>query len=396
MLFIRVAAAFTAGLAGIASATAVISADPPHEGLITERSPVSTKQISAAINNALASGLDASESEKVRQASHVGIDQVDDESDEARKALNGALGKVLASDKVKHVDAAVDHVVDKVESLVEKRNLDASAGFAPINGGVAAHCNGVDCTKTIEKRDNEARKDEPRKSLLPPIFHAINITLATPTKCDCKRVIASVIEPRPEDGMSQAWFVEWKKAFYPQGDLSTRCIKSCVDKSIHKFVKQIKVLQAAEQLSNKTVADVHAGRLNKREESNVTAAAANIKEKMFGPILASKKPGPGSLSIKQIVEQMRELFARLKPTLEASNFLKKSLEKMGLKNASASRNSTSVESAKKVAEHMRKLFPQANGTGRVDYRKWREAFLKLNKTLHTGKKEPVSSSGGNE
>jgi hypothetical protein len=430
MRFSAAVACVVTGLAGIASATAIISADPPHEGPIAERSPVFTKQISAAINNALASGLDASESEKVRQAFHVGIDQVDDESDEARKALNGALGKVLPSDKVKHVDAAVDHVVDKVDSLVErdlgdsaesavykvlasgsvnpvgaavghavdkvespveKRDLDASAGFAPVNGGVAAHCNGVDCTKTIEKRD-----DDNVKNLLPPLHIGTITNFTVPTKCDCKRVIASVIEPRPEDGMSQAWFVEWKKAFYPQGDLSTRCIKSCVDKSIHKFVKQIKVLQAAEQLSNKTVADVHAGGLDKREASNVTAADANVREKVFGPALANKKPSSGAPSTKKIVEQVRGLFAKLKPTLEASKFMKKTLEKMGLKNPSASRTSTSVESAKKVTEHMRKLFPQANGTARVDYRKWRAAFLKLNKTLLTGKKEPVSSSAGAE
>jgi anion-transporting ArsA/GET3 family ATPase len=36
----RFAAALAAWLAGIASATAVISADPPHEGHVAKRSPV--------------------------------------------------------------------------------------------------------------------------------------------------------------------------------------------------------------------------------------------------------------------------------------------------------------------------------------------------------------------
>jgi hypothetical protein len=116
-----------------------VSADPPHEGHVAKRSPVSTKQISAAINNVLAkAGLDASESEKVRHAYDVGVDQIDDESDESRKALDRALSKILASDKVKHIDAHIDHVVDIASSIVE-RDLDASAGSAPVHGGVAAH-----------------------------------------------------------------------------------------------------------------------------------------------------------------------------------------------------------------------------------------------------------------
>jgi hypothetical protein len=450
MLLVRVAAVVTAGLAGIASATAVISADPPHEGPIAGRSPVSTKQVSAAINNALDSaGLDASESEKVRQAFHVGIDQIDDESDEARKALNGALGKVLPSDKVKHVDAAADHVVDKVDSLVErdlgdsaefalykvlasgsvrpvgaavghvvdkvespveKRDLDASAGFAPINGGVGAkkHEGMYPGIKSAEIEN--PNKDDIMHQMYEEIHrledvikngshHATNTTPAAPTKCDCKRVIASVIEPKPEDGVSQAWFVEWKKAFYPKGDLSTRCIKSCVDQSIHKFIKEIKEFQAADELSNKTVAEVHAGRphthpsvpggLDKREESPAVAPYANMYAKLR-KWLSGGKPKPASGGSKpkmnaDDIEKIRKLIANF--TSPATT------------NAFKTTNGTKiadVPALKPLAGYMHKVFPQPDEKTLRTYRQWREAIMKFNKGLHTAKKEPVSSSGAAE
>jgi hypothetical protein len=402
MRFGRLAAVATAGLVGIASAT----------GIISERPPVSTKQISADINNALAkAGLDASESEKIRQAYHVGVGQIDDESDESRQALSGALSKILASDTVKHINADINHVVDTASSVVE-RDQDASAGFAPVDGGVAAHHNGVDATPTSPSPTVE-NVLLPRKNLSPPVHNRTNtnITLDVPTECDCKKVIDSVVEPKPEGGMSQAWFIDWKKDHYPQGDLSTRCIKSCVDESIHTFIKKIKEFQAAEQLSSKPVPAVHtggpdnnpvahpkidvtghpgsSGGLIKREKNPVVVSWADMYNKVRAFFYKSKPNAAlGSSKPKVVDEHDLEKFRDLFASFNSSKIFKTT-------KATTACNTTLI---KELAEYVNKPFPQADEKTLLTYRQWREAFLKLNKKLNTAKKGPesVSSSGVSE
>jgi hypothetical protein len=111
----------SAMLAGIATGTNLAS-HPPHEDLITERSPAFyNKQVSDAINDALArAGFNAGEAAKIRDSYHVDVDQIEDNSDKSRQLLDEALSNMLDKPDVKRIDAALDFLVGKLDGLVER------------------------------------------------------------------------------------------------------------------------------------------------------------------------------------------------------------------------------------------------------------------------------------
>lgn len=116
---------------GIATASSEIApSDPPHEALISGRSPaLKGDQIVGAINDALATaGFSASEIESIRNFYQAGIDKIDDDNDKSRALLNGTLGKIFKKADIEKIDAALDALVDKVGKFVT-RDVDATAAI---------------------------------------------------------------------------------------------------------------------------------------------------------------------------------------------------------------------------------------------------------------------------
>jgi hypothetical protein len=60
--------------------------------------------------------------------------------------------------------------------------------------------------------------------------------------CDCQSTIDAVKEPKPEGGMTYAWFQDWKHK-----DVNTNCIRPCVDKAIDHFDETVRKYQAFEK-----------------------------------------------------------------------------------------------------------------------------------------------------
>jgi len=60
--------------------------------------------------------------------------------------------------------------------------------------------------------------------------------------CDCQSTIDAVKEPKPEGGMTYAWFQNWKHK-----DVNTNCIRPCVDKAIDHFDETVRKYQAFEK-----------------------------------------------------------------------------------------------------------------------------------------------------
>lgn len=76
--------------------------------------------------------------------------------------------------------------------------------------------------------------------------------------CDCKNVIASVLAPRPAEGMTHEWYAEWNKKYYPQLRWREVCFDTCVDEAMAKFVGKLKELRVHDSSLN----------LTKREEAS--------------------------------------------------------------------------------------------------------------------------------
>ena len=83
-----------------------------------------------------------------------------------------------------------------------------------------------------------------RERIPTPVMQASHSKRSVPEVpgCDCQATIDAVKEPKPEGGMTYAWFQDWKHK-----DVNTNCIRPCVDKAIDHFDETVRKYQAFEK-----------------------------------------------------------------------------------------------------------------------------------------------------
>jgi hypothetical protein len=290
-------------------ASTIVASSPPHEGLVTERSPApDNNAVSKAIDDALANaGLNATEAAKIRDVYHVGINQIDDSSDEWRKALDDALRKILDNADVKKIDDALDVLVGKLDGLVS-RDVESNSDLkmptfedvveaashpphshherlsprearnlinpAEVTGNLIDKIqDGGDdqdlseaAQRTlkawIEKHRNDIKNLEKREE---PIFHGnrgetypydpvrfpkgININ-----NCDCKKAIESIVEPKPTP-LTPEWLKIWTAKYWAgeEGGSDLMCIRGCADRAVSQFIDRVVLLEEIEEKNEELI-----------------------------------------------------------------------------------------------------------------------------------------------
>jgi hypothetical protein len=297
----------SAMLAGIATGTNLAS-HPPYEDLITERSPAfDNKQVSDAINDALArAGFNAGEAAKIRNSYHVDVDQIDDNSDKSRQLLDEALSNILDKPDVKRIDAALDFLVGKLDGLVERDAETTADAKKPIweyadvpeglfgnpvplpveNGPLTPRDsgklinpanlmhnlmnNGDDLSQDakdalltwLRKHGGLGESKEPVHKIDKDWYYndpdrfpkGINIE-----HCDCKKAIASIIEPKPEY-LDWKWLKAWDTKFWNETREDGRigaelhCMTGCADRAVSRLVNRIVWLEEHESLDSSSKA----------------------------------------------------------------------------------------------------------------------------------------------
>lgn len=206
-----------------------LASDPANGDLIAPRSPASgNKAVSKAIDDALAkAGFNATEAEKLRGAYHVGINQIDDDSDKSRQLLDSALGKILNQADVKKVDDALDVLIGQLGGLVS-RDVDAADAAAA-------------SFPAPPKDDEAARKLYERIKENLEKLHPELKGPKIPDGCNCKKTIDAVKQPKPEGGMTYEWYLNWEHK-----NLITTCVQPCVGQAIKMFTEKLQGYQKRE------------------------------------------------------------------------------------------------------------------------------------------------------
>lgn len=70
--------------------------------------------------------------------------------------------------------------------------------------------------------------------------------------CECKNVIASVLEPKYAEGMTHEWYAKWNEKYYSKMRWREECFDICVDEAMDRFVTKLKWLRGNEITLNHT------------------------------------------------------------------------------------------------------------------------------------------------
>lgn len=70
--------------------------------------------------------------------------------------------------------------------------------------------------------------------------------------CECKNVIASVLEPKYAEGMTHEWYAKWNEKYYSKMRWREECFDICVDEAMDRFVTKLKWLRGHEMTLNHT------------------------------------------------------------------------------------------------------------------------------------------------